>query len=102
LSAKRPVAFDPLPDDLSSSVCNLMCRRPIHRPSLVYGARRSPLIYPANRMQSDREPRRMWCYKVCSIDSGLWSGDATTQAATAGAGGGCYLYSSKFVCVKVG
>jgi len=68
-------------DCLSSSVCNLMRHRPIHLPPHAYGARRSPLIYPANRIRSDGRPRRIWCYKMCSIDSGLWCWDATTQAA---------------------
>ena len=69
-------------DYLSSSVCNFMRRGPIHPLPLAYGARRSPLIYPANRIRSDRRPRRIWCYKICSIDSGLWCWDATTQAAS--------------------
>jgi len=69
-------------DCLSSSVCNFMRRRPIHLLPLAYGARRSPLIYPANRTRSDGRPRRIWCYKMCSIDSGLWCWDATTQAAS--------------------
>jgi len=67
-------------------------------------------MYPANRIRSDRRPRRIQCYKMCSIDSGLWCWDATTQAASDDAlsqrrgrrGGGCYLFPSKFVRVKVG
>jgi len=69
-------------DYLSSSVCNFMRRRPIHPLALAYGARRSPLIYPANRIRSDGRPRRIRCHKMCSIDSGLWCWDATTQAAS--------------------
>jgi len=69
-------------DCLSSSVCNLMRRRPIHLLPLPQVAQRSPLIYPANMIRSDRRPRRIRCYKMCSIDSGLWCWDATTQAAS--------------------
>jgi len=69
-------------DCLSSSVCNFMRRRPIHLLPLAQGARRSPLIYPANRLRSDGRPRRIRCYKMCSVDSGLWCWDATTQAAS--------------------
>jgi len=68
-------------DCLSPSVSNLMRRRLIHVLPLAYVARRSPLIYPANRTLSDGRPRRIWCYKMCSIDSGLWCWDAPTQAA---------------------
>ena len=42
----------------------------------------SPLIYPANRIWSDGRPRHIRCYEMCSIDSGLWCWDATTQAAS--------------------
>jgi len=59
-----------------------MRRRPTHLLPLAYGARRSPLIYPASRIRSDGRPRRIRCYKMCSIDSGLWCWDATTQAAS--------------------
>jgi len=59
-----------------------MRRRAIHLFPLAYGARRSPLIYPANRIRSHGRPRRIRCYKMCSIDSGLWCWDATTQAAS--------------------
>jgi len=69
-------------DCLSSSVCNLMRRRPIHLPPLASDARRSPLICPANRIRSDGRPRRIRCYKMGSIDNGLWCWDATTQAAS--------------------
>jgi len=68
-------------DCLSSSVCNLMRRGSVHLLPLAYGARRSPLINPANRTRSDGRPRRIRCYKMCSIDSGLWCWDATTQGA---------------------
>jgi len=66
---------------LSSSVCNLMRRRPIHLIPPASGAQRSPLRYPANRTRSDGWPRRIRCYKMCSLDSGPWCWDATTQAA---------------------
>jgi len=69
-------------DCLSSSVCTLMRCRPIHLLPLAYGARRSPLIYPATRIRSDGRPRRIRCYKMCSIDRGLGCWDATTQAAS--------------------
>ena len=69
-------------DWLSSNVCNLMRRGPIHLPAHAYGAQRSPLVDPANRFQSEGRPRRIQCYKMCSIDSGLWCWDATTQAAS--------------------
>ena len=67
---------------LSSSVSNLMRRRPIPLLPLAQGARRSPHIYPANRIRSDGRPRRIRCYEMCSIDSGLWCWDTTTQAAS--------------------
>jgi len=69
-------------DCLSSSVCNLMRCLPIPLLPLASGVRRSPLIYPANRIRSDRWPRRIRCYKMCSIHSGLWCWDSTTQAAS--------------------
>jgi len=69
-------------DTLSSSVCNIMRRRPIRLLPLASGARRSPPIYPANRVRSDGRPRPIQCYKMYSIDSGLWCWDATTQAAS--------------------
>ena len=59
-----------------------MRRRPIHLLPLAYGARRSPLIYPANRTRSDGRPRRIRGYKMCSIHHGLWCWDATAQAAS--------------------
>jgi len=42
----------------------------------------SPPIYPANRIRSDGRPRRIRCYKMCSIASGIWCWDATTQAVS--------------------
>ena len=69
-------------DCLSSGVCNLIRRRPVHLLPHASGAWRSPLIYPANRIRSDRRPRRIRCYRMCSADSGLWCWDATTQAAS--------------------
>jgi len=67
-------------DCLSSSVCNHMRRRPIPLFPLASGPRRSPLIYPANRIRSNGRPQCIGCYTMCSIDSGLWCWDATTQA----------------------
>jgi len=67
---------------LSSRICNLMRRGPIHLLPPAKGARRSPLIYPVNTIWSDGQPRRIRCYKMSSIDNGLWCGDATTQAAS--------------------
>jgi len=69
-------------DCQSSSVCNCICRHPIHLPLLASGARRSPLIYPADRTRSDGRPRRIRCYKMCSLDSGVWCWDATPQVAS--------------------
>jgi len=81
------IQYIPLPsthpsDNLSSSVYNLMRRPPIHLLPPAYGARRSPHIYPANRIRWVGRPRRILCYKKSSIDSGLWCWDATTQAAS--------------------
>ena len=71
-----------LPSDwLSSSVCTFMRRRPFHLLPLAEGTGRSPLIYPANRNRSNRRPQRIRCYRMSSIDSGLWCWDATTQVA---------------------
>jgi len=67
-------------DSMSSSLCNLMRHAPIHLPRLGYGARRSPDIYPANRIRPAGRPRRIQCYKMCSIDSSLWCWDASPQA----------------------
>jgi len=69
-------------DCLSSNVCSFMRRRPIHLLALAQGARRSPLIHPASRARSEARPRRIRCYKMCSIDSrhGCW--DATSQAGS--------------------
>ena len=69
-------------DCLSSSVGRYMRRRPIYLPPPAYHAWRSPLICPANRTGSDGRPRRIWCYRMCSVDCGLWCWDATTQAAS--------------------
>jgi len=95
-------------DCLSSSVCNLVRGRLIHLLPPAQGARRSPLIYPANGTRSDGRPRRIRCYKMCSIHHGLWCWDATTQAASDDVPShrwgwrGVYLFSSKFVCFRVG
>jgi len=77
-----PLPSSHSPHDLSSSVCNLMRHCPIHLRLLAYGARMSPLIYPANRIRLDGRPRRIQCYRMCSSDSGLWCRDPTTQAAS--------------------
>jgi len=69
-------------DSLSSSVCSIMRRHPIHLLPPALRARRSPLIYPEDRILSGGRPRRIWSYRMCSIDSGLWYWDATTQAAS--------------------
>jgi len=50
----------------------------------TYGARRSPLIYPASRIRSDRQPRPIPCYQMCSNDSTLWCWEATTQMTSDG------------------
>jgi len=82
-------------DSLSSSVYSLMRCRPIHLPPPAYGARRSPPIYSTNMIRSEGWPRRIQCFKMCSNDSGLWCGDATTPrplmtpCPNAGAGAGC-------------
>jgi len=67
---------------LSSSVSSFIRRYPIHLPPPALGARRSPLLYPANGIRSDGRPRCIRCYKLCSIDIGLWCWDTTTQAAS--------------------
>jgi len=69
-------------DCLSLSVCSFMRRRPIHLPPLAQGARRSSPIYPANRTRSNGQPRRIRCYRMCSLGSGPWCWDTTTQAAS--------------------
>ena len=56
-----------------------MRRRLIHLFPLAYCARRSPPIYAANGIRSDGRPRRIWCYRMCAIDNGLWCWDPTTQ-----------------------
>jgi len=68
-------------DGLSSSVCSVMHHCLIHLFPLAYGARRSHLIGPASRIQSEGRPRHIQCYKMCFKDSGLWCWDASTQAA---------------------
>jgi len=94
-------------DDLSSSVCNLMRRHPIHLLTLAHGAPRSPSIDPANRIRSQRRPLLIQYYKVSSNDSGLWCWDATTQAASDDAPSqlrGCRVLLPFFfkVCVRQG
>ena len=69
-------------DCLSSSVGSLMRPHPINLLLLAQGVRRAPLMYPANRIRSVGRPRRRRCYKMCSIDIGLWCWDATSQAAS--------------------
>ena len=103
-----PLPSTNLSNHLSSSVCNLMRRRPIHLLPLASSARRFPLIYPANRLRSDGRPRRIRCYKyvplivVFGVGTQLPRRPLMTRRRNAEAGGGCYLFSSKFVCVKVG
>ena len=80
LCAERPVTCIHCSDCLSSSVCNLMRRRSIHLLPRADGARSSPVIYPANRIRSDRQPRHIRCDKGCPTDSGLWCWEATTPA----------------------
>jgi len=69
-------------DWLSSSVCNLMRRCPMHLLTLAYGAWKSPLIYPASRILSAGQPRYIPSYLRCSDDSDSWCWDSTTQAAS--------------------
>jgi len=69
-------------DCLSSSVCNLWRRCPIHLLPLAQGARRCPLIYPPNGIRPDGRPRRIQCYNMCSLDSRHWCWDATAQAGS--------------------
>jgi len=69
-------------DSASSCVCNLMRRRPVDLTPLAYGARRPLLISPANRIRSAQRRRCIGCYKMGSIDSGLWCWDATTHAVS--------------------
>jgi len=59
-------------------VCNLMHLPLIQLPLHAKGARRSPLIYPANRIHWDRWPRCIWCYQMSFNDDGLWCWDATS------------------------
>jgi len=77
-------------DGLSSSVCNLMRRNSIHLLPLAYGPQRSPLICPANRIWSERRPRRIRCYKMCFSGSGLWCWDKTTPAGSDDAPSQCW------------
>jgi len=84
-----------------------MRRHPPHLLPPTYGARRSSLIYPASRARSDGRPRRIRCYKICSIDTGLWCWDATTPAASDNASSQCrawrlVLSFSYEVCVRQG
>lgn len=66
---------------LASRVCNLMRLCPIHLSPPGYGARTSPILYPANRFLSDGRPQCIPCYKRCSKDSFLWCWDETTHAS---------------------
>jgi len=68
-------------DGICSIVGDFIRRLPIHMLQPAYGARRSPLIYPANRIRSYGRLRHIRCYKLCHNDNGLWCWDATTQAA---------------------
>jgi len=98
-----------LPSDcLSSSVCNLIRRCPIHLPPLAQGARRSPLIYPANRIWSEDGhhaygvTRYVPLIVVFGLRMQLPRRPVMTRHPNAGAGGLYYLFPSKFICVKVG
>jgi len=75
----RPTHYS---DCLSSSVCNLWRRHPTHPLPSASGVGRPPLISPANRIPSDGWPRRIWRYKICSIDSALWCWDTPTPASS--------------------
>ena len=66
----------------SSSVGNILHHGQTHLPPTAYGARWPPLIYPANRIRSDRQPRRIRSYNMLSIDSLLSCLDATTHPAS--------------------
>jgi len=105
LQAKRLTHYS---DCLSSSVCNLMGRCPIHLVSPAVGARRFPPIYPAKGIQSHGWPQRVQCFKMCSLRVVIAVGTPLTRrpvmtgSPNAWAGGGCYLVFSKFVPVKVG
>jgi len=60
-----------LSDCLSACVCNLMCHRPVNLILPAYGARQSPLVYPANRNQADGRLGGIHCYQMSSNPSGL-------------------------------
>jgi len=65
----------------SSSVGNILLHGLTHLLPPAYGARWPPLIYPVNRIRSDRQPRCIRCYNMSSIDILLSCLDATTHAA---------------------
>ena len=46
--------------------------------------------------------RRVTLIVVFGVGTQLSGGPGMTRRPNAGAGGGCYLFSSKLVCVKVG
>jgi len=75
------------PHCLSLSVCSFMRRRPIalHLPASV--ARRSPHIDPGNRVRSDGRPRRIRCYRMCSIARGPWCWQAARDDVASQGGG---------------
>ena len=92
----------------SPSVYTLMCRCPIHLPPLEPGSQWCPHRYPARTILSDRLPRSIQCYLMCSIDSSPWCCDATTlatiddQQSNAVERWEFCLYASKFMRIKAG
>ena len=72
----------PLPysyDSVSSSVYCFIHLHPVPQLPLAYGAWRSPLIIPGNRIQLAGGPRHIQCYKIYSNDRGICCWEATTQ-----------------------
>jgi len=95
-------------DYLSSSLCNSMRRRPVHLPPLAYGARRSP-SYILRTGPGRPDGRDLYGVIRCApsivvfrVGTQLPWPPVMTHRPNAGAGGGCYLFPSKFVCAKAG
>jgi len=57
---------------ISLTVCNSMRILPIHLLLLAYSARRSPLIYPANRIWLNGQWQHIQSYDIGSDASSLW------------------------------